>query len=81
MAPPLAKPRYTLILKCPDRKGVVAAVSGFLADNDASIVESNHLSSRALSNTVKAPGELSDPSENAVGATCASAVTSMVDTQ
>ena len=31
-----------LILKCPDRKGVVAAVSGFLADNDASIVESNH---------------------------------------
>jgi formyltetrahydrofolate deformylase len=34
--------RYVLILKCPDRKGVVAAVSGFLADNDASIVESNH---------------------------------------
>ena len=37
-----AEPRYILILKCPDRKGVVAAVSGFLADNDASIVESNH---------------------------------------
>ena len=36
------EPRYILILKCPDRKGVVAAVSGFLADNDASIVESNH---------------------------------------
>ncbi|CAN5383486.1 formyltetrahydrofolate deformylase [soil metagenome] len=34
--------RHILILKCPDRKGVVAAVSGFLADNDASIVESNH---------------------------------------
>jgi formyltetrahydrofolate deformylase len=34
--------RYVLILKCPDRKGVVAAVSGFLADNDASILESNH---------------------------------------
>jgi len=34
--------RYILILKCPDRKGVVAAVSGFLANNDASIVESNH---------------------------------------
>lgn len=34
--------RFILILKCPDRKGVVAAVSGFLADNDASIVESNH---------------------------------------
>ncbi len=37
-----AESRYILILKCPDRKGVVAAVSGFLADNDASIVESNH---------------------------------------
>jgi formyltetrahydrofolate deformylase len=34
--------RFILILKCPDRKGVVAAVSGFLADNDASIVESSH---------------------------------------
>ena len=33
---------YILVLKCPDRKGVVAAVSGFLADNDVSIVESNH---------------------------------------
>jgi formyltetrahydrofolate deformylase len=33
---------YILVLKCPDRKGVVAAVSGFLADNDASILESNH---------------------------------------
>lgn len=35
-----------LILKCPDRKGVVAAVSGFLADNDASILESNHFNER-----------------------------------
>lgn len=42
MATQTPKPRYTLILKCPDRKGVVAAVSGFLADNDASILESNH---------------------------------------
>ena len=33
---------YILILKCPDRKGVVAAVSSYLADNDASILESNH---------------------------------------
>ncbi|MDR3506635.1 MAG: formyltetrahydrofolate deformylase [Caulobacteraceae bacterium] len=37
-----AENRYILILKCPDRKGVVASVSGYLADNDASIVESNH---------------------------------------
>jgi formyltetrahydrofolate deformylase len=37
-----AEDSYILVLKCPDRKGVVAAVSGFLADNDASILESNH---------------------------------------
>jgi formyltetrahydrofolate deformylase len=34
--------RFILVTTCPDRKGVVAAVSGFLADNDASITESNH---------------------------------------
>ncbi len=33
---------YILVVKCPDRKGVVAAVAGFLAENDASILESNH---------------------------------------
>ncbi len=33
---------YILVVKCPDRKGVVAAVAAFLADNDASILESNH---------------------------------------
>ena len=33
--------RFTLIIKCRDTKGIVAAVSGFLARNDASIVESN----------------------------------------
>lgn len=40
------KEQFILILKCPDRKGVVAAVSGFLADNDASILESNHFNER-----------------------------------
>lgn len=34
--------RFTLIVKCRDTKGIVAAVSGYLAQNDASIVESNH---------------------------------------
>ncbi len=34
--------RHILILNCPDRKGVVAAVSGFLADNNSSITESSH---------------------------------------
>jgi formyltetrahydrofolate deformylase len=39
---PRAPRRYTLIIKCVDTKGIVAAVSGFLAANDALIVESNH---------------------------------------
>ena len=33
---------HVLNLQCPDTKGVVAAVSGWLASQDASIVESNH---------------------------------------
>jgi len=32
-------PTFSLLLVCPDRKGIVAAVAGFLADHDASIVE------------------------------------------
>jgi formyltetrahydrofolate deformylase len=34
--------RFILLLKCPDVKGVVAAVSGYLAENDVSIVNSHH---------------------------------------
>jgi formyltetrahydrofolate deformylase len=30
---------YSLLLVCPDRKGIVAAVAGFLAEHDASIYE------------------------------------------
>jgi formyltetrahydrofolate deformylase len=37
MEPP--PPSYCLLLACPDRKGIVAAVAGFLAEHDASIVE------------------------------------------
>src|SRR5579872_377965 len=33
---------FILIVKCPDAKGIVAAVSTYLAGNDASITESNH---------------------------------------
>jgi formyltetrahydrofolate deformylase len=33
---------FVLLLRCPDRRGIVAAVSGFLADNNATIIESNH---------------------------------------
>jgi formyltetrahydrofolate deformylase len=34
--------KYIHLLRCPDRKGIVAAVSGYLFDIDASIVESSH---------------------------------------
>jgi formyltetrahydrofolate deformylase len=34
-----AQPTFSLLLVCPDRKGIVAAVAGFLSDRDASIVE------------------------------------------
>lgn len=34
--------RYTLSLSCPDRVGVVAAVSGFIAEHAGWIVEANH---------------------------------------
>jgi len=33
------EPTFSLLLVCPDRKGIVAAVAGFLSDHDASIVE------------------------------------------
>ena len=33
---------FVLLLRCPDRRGIVAAVSSFLADNNATIIESNH---------------------------------------
>jgi formyltetrahydrofolate deformylase len=33
---------FVLIVKCPDRKGIVASVASYLADNDASIAESSH---------------------------------------
>jgi len=32
-------PTFSLLLVCPDRKGIVAAVASFLSDHDASIVE------------------------------------------
>ncbi|WP_044559044.1 formyltetrahydrofolate deformylase [Azospirillum sp. B4] len=41
---------YVLVLTCPDVKGVVAAVSSYLADNDASITESSHFND-ALTDT------------------------------
>lgn len=35
-------PSYTLVISCPDKVGVVAAVSQFVADRRGSLVESNH---------------------------------------
>jgi len=40
MAEALNSP-FILVLACPDRKGIVAAVANFLADNDCSIVDSS----------------------------------------
>lgn len=40
---------YVLVVRCPDRKGIVAAVSTYLAHHDASITESNHFND-ALNN-------------------------------
>ena len=37
-----ASSRYILTVKCPDRKGIVAAIASFLAEHDASITESHH---------------------------------------
>jgi formyltetrahydrofolate deformylase len=41
---------FCLLLACPDRKGIVAAVANFLAEHDASIVEAkqfnDHLTKR-----------------------------------
>lgn len=34
--------QYVLIVCCPDRKGIVAVVASYLAENDASITESHH---------------------------------------
>jgi formyltetrahydrofolate deformylase len=39
-------PHYALVAHCPDTKGIVAAVSGYLADNDASIVEASQFNDR-----------------------------------
>lgn len=36
-----SEPRFVLVLSCPNRKGIVAAVAGFLAGNDTSITESS----------------------------------------
>jgi formyltetrahydrofolate deformylase len=35
-------PGYTLVVSCPDKVGIVAAVSRFVADRGGSLVESNH---------------------------------------
>lgn len=35
-------PTYTLVVSCPDKVGIVAAVSRFVADRGGSLIESNH---------------------------------------
>jgi formyltetrahydrofolate deformylase len=42
-------PTFSLLLVCPDRKGIVAAVAGFLSDHDASIVEAKQFNDQLTS--------------------------------
>ncbi len=42
MNTPLRSSSYTLVVSCPDRVGIVAAVSGFVAQRSGSLLESNH---------------------------------------
>ena len=41
-------PSYTLVISCPDRVGIVAAVSCFVAERGGSLLESNHHTDVAL---------------------------------
>ncbi|MEJ0084508.1 MAG: formyltetrahydrofolate deformylase [Pseudomonadota bacterium] len=43
---PTVETTFSLLLVCPDRKGIVAAVAGFLSDHDASIVEAKQFDDR-----------------------------------
>jgi formyltetrahydrofolate hydrolase len=42
-----SEPTYTLTIACPDRIGIVAAVSRFIADRGGWIVEANHHADQA----------------------------------
>ncbi len=65
------KERYILTIACPDRRGIVAAVSGFLANQDCFITESSHFGDMETGlffmRTVYLPGA-GTPSEEAFAA-------------
>ena len=42
--------KLVLIFSCPDKKGIVAAVSKVLFENDGNIVESNQHSAKSVTN-------------------------------
>jgi len=46
----MSKPSLILTLRCPDRVGIVAAVSGFIAEQGGWIIEANHHSDRLTGN-------------------------------
>lgn len=60
MSKPQTDKKYILTISCPDHTGIVAQVSGFLADNDAFITESAHfgdpISERFFMRVVFKPG-------------------------
>src|SRR5690606_25203012 len=55
------KPTYILKLSCPDRIGIVAAVAGFLSEQDCNIIESaqfeDRLNGRFFMRTVVVAGD------------------------
>jgi formyltetrahydrofolate deformylase len=53
---------YVLILSCPDRPGIVHAVSGFLVERDANIVESQQFGDRLTDRFFMRIGFVADPS-------------------
>ena len=63
--------RYILKLHCPDRMGIVAAVAGFLAQQDCNILESSHfndeITGQFFMRTVFSAGD-SSPSQQDLGA-------------
>ena len=58
---------YVLILSCPDRPGIVHAVSGFLVDRGANIVESQQFGDRLTHRFFMRIGFVADASSGAEG--------------
>src|SRR3990167_10112880 len=47
-APDIMNTTYTLVISCPDQRGIVAAVSSFIAAHQGSIIEADYHTDREL---------------------------------